>query len=106
MNKRLLISVGLCALMSPSFADGGSRAGCSAQTTRGTWVYTCEGTLPAPAQTATRILGRCSASRAGYFNCLGTHIQIISHWCGCLHGAVYPLQARHKGCGDGCVNIA
>lgn len=72
MNKRLLISVGLCALMSPSLADGGPRAGCSALTTRGTWVYTCEGTLPAPAQTATRILGRCSASRAGYFNCLGT----------------------------------
>lgn len=45
---------------------------CSAQTTRGAWMYTCEGTLPAPAQTATRILGNCTASKTGYFSCTGT----------------------------------
>jgi hypothetical protein len=45
---------------------------CAAQTTRGSWMYTCEGTLPAPAQTAARILGTCSASKTGYFNCTGT----------------------------------
>ena len=72
MTQRLLISLGLCAALSPAFADGGPRASCNAQTTRGSWMYTCEGTLPAPAQTATRILGRCSATRAGYFSCLGT----------------------------------
>jgi hypothetical protein len=47
-------------------------APCAAHTTRGTWMYTCEGTLPAPAQTATRILGSCTASKTGYFNCSGT----------------------------------
>lgn len=72
MNKRLLFSLGLCALVSSSFADNGPRAACSAQTTRGSWMYSCEGTLPAPGQTATRILGRCSATRGGYFTCLGT----------------------------------
>jgi hypothetical protein len=35
-------------------------------------MYTCEGTLPTPAQTATRILGSCTASKTGYFNCSGT----------------------------------
>jgi hypothetical protein len=45
---------------------------CSNDVTRGQWMYTCEGTLPAPAQTATRILGTCSASRSGFFACEGT----------------------------------
>jgi hypothetical protein len=48
---------------------------CAADTTRGNWVYTCEGTLPGPpagAQTDTRILGTCTASRTGVFTCTGT----------------------------------
>lgn len=48
---------------------------CSADTTQGRWMYACEGTLPGPpagAQTATRILGACSASRTGVFTCEGT----------------------------------
>ena len=57
---------GLCA--SSSFAA----QRCDAETTQGTWVYTCEGTLPTPSQTNTRLLGRCSASRTGYFSCEGS----------------------------------
>ena len=57
--------LGLCA--SSSFAS----QRCDAETTQGTWVYTCEGTLPAPAQTNTRLLGRCTANRFGYFSCEG-----------------------------------
>ena len=36
---------------------------CNAATTRGNWVYTCKGSLLAPALTTTRILGNCSGSR-------------------------------------------
>ncbi len=67
MNKRPYAALLLCAFASSAFA--GPR--CDQETTQGSWVYTCEGTLPAPAQTATRLLGRCTASRSGYFNCEG-----------------------------------
>jgi hypothetical protein len=64
---------GLCALASSACATS-ALAGppCNAATTKGTWVYTCEGTLPTPAQTNTRIVGNCTASQAGYFSCAGT----------------------------------
>jgi hypothetical protein len=49
---------------------------CNAETTKGRWMYTCEGTLPAPPtfelQANTRILGSCTATRAGVFTCEGT----------------------------------
>lgn len=50
-----------------------SQAGpsCTQQTTRGTWVYTCEGQLPAPGPTPTRMLGSCTASAAGLWTCSG-----------------------------------
>lgn len=46
-------------------------ASCTQQTTRGTWVYTCEGQLPAPGPTSTRMLGSCTASATGYWTCAG-----------------------------------
>lgn len=65
-------SLGALALAA-SAGDVPTRAGtCNAATTTGAWVYTCEGTLPAPTQTNTRILGNCTASRTGYFSCTGT----------------------------------
>ena len=45
---------------------------CSPQTTRGTWVYTCEGELPIPAMTPARLLGTCTSSRDAYWNCSGS----------------------------------
>jgi hypothetical protein len=41
---------------------------CTQQTTRGYWGFTCEGELGAPA----RILGTCTASRTGVWDCTGT----------------------------------
>jgi hypothetical protein len=63
------------ALLLACMALGGAAQAerpCGADTTRGRWVYTCEGTLPVPEQTATRILGRCSADKSGFFDCSGT----------------------------------
>lgn len=75
MNKRPYAPLLLCAFVSSAFA--GPR--CDQETTQGSWVYTCEGTLPASAQTSpppaqinSRILGRCAANRSGYFSCEGT----------------------------------
>jgi len=45
---------------------------CTPQTTRGYWVYTCEGQLPVPAMTPTRLLGTCNTSRSGYWTCDGS----------------------------------
>jgi hypothetical protein len=73
MKKHLIASLGLFAAVSSAMAGPpGSPPQCNAQTTKGNWVYTCEGTLPAPTQTNTRILGNCSASKSGYFSCQGT----------------------------------
>jgi hypothetical protein len=44
---------------------------CTQQTTRGNWMYTCEGQLPAPGPTPTRMLGTCTASASGYWTCNG-----------------------------------
>ncbi|MCC6195437.1 MAG: hypothetical protein IT518_13315 [Burkholderiales bacterium] len=55
---------------------------CTQQTTRGTWAYTCEGQLPAPDPTPTRMLGSCTASSTGYWTCNGNVNlggQIIPH---------------------------
>ena len=67
MNKRPYAALLLCAFASSAFAS----ARCDQETLHGSWVYTCEGTVPAPTQTAARLLGRCTASRTGYFNCEG-----------------------------------
>jgi hypothetical protein len=57
MNKHRIATAKLAAVCLGCIAAPALAAPpCSAQTTRGTWMYTCEGTLPAPAQTATRIL--------------------------------------------------
>lgn len=72
MHKHLLIPLVLSLGMSSAMADGSASGNCSALTTRGSWVYTCEGSLPAPMQTPTRILGRCTASKSGLFTCAGT----------------------------------
>lgn len=61
-----------------------SQAGtsCTQQTTRGTWMYSCEGSLPAPNPTPTRMLGTCAASATGYWTCTGNVNlggQIIPH---------------------------
>lgn len=63
MNKICVAMLSLCAFSAPVLAN--SNASCNAQTTKGAWVYTCEGTLPAPTQTAARILGRCTATSGG-----------------------------------------
>lgn len=74
-HQRPLATLLLCALSSTAFAS----PRCDQDTTQGSWVYTCEGTLPASAQTSpppaqinSRILGRCTANRTGYFSCEGT----------------------------------
>jgi hypothetical protein len=45
---------------------------CTQQTTRGYWVYTCEGELPIPEMTPVRLLGTCSTSREAYWTCEGS----------------------------------
>jgi hypothetical protein len=73
MNVRHLTLQGLAlACLGAAGVPASAAAPCAAHTTRGTWMYTCEGTLPAPTQTATRILGNCTASKTGYFTCTGT----------------------------------
>jgi hypothetical protein len=69
MHKQLLVGLILCAGVSSAFAA----PACNQQTTRGSWVYICEGTIPtAPGESASaRILGTCNASRLGFFNCTG-----------------------------------
>lgn len=69
MNKPWLML--LCATTWATTAAASGPA-CTPQTTRGDWVYTCEGLLPAPALTPTRILGTCKASKTGFFTCSGT----------------------------------
>jgi hypothetical protein len=56
------------AIASPSFAA----TPCTPQTTRGSWMYTCEGSLPAPTPTPTRMLGNCTSSKSAAWNCTGT----------------------------------
>lgn len=67
MNRLAHLAIVLCAFAPAAYAA----PRCDQDTTQGTWVYTCEGTLPTPNQTETRILGRCSANRTGYFTCAG-----------------------------------
>ena len=67
MIKPLSLLLILGAGMSQAYAD----PSCNQQTTRGAWTYTCEGQLPTPSPTATRMLGTCSASRTGYWTCSG-----------------------------------
>jgi hypothetical protein len=66
LGKGLLISATLLAL--PAWAE----RPCTAELTKGRWMYSCEGTLPAPEQTNTRILGFCEAKPNGHFSCNGT----------------------------------
>ncbi len=68
MNKQLLLLLVAATCANTATASGS----CTPQTTRGDWVYTCEGLLPAPTLTPTRILGTCKASKTGYFSCSGT----------------------------------
>ncbi len=78
MSKRMLVAVILGVGTSTAFAV----LPCNQQTTRGTWAYTCEGTLPTPSPTATRMLGTCIASRSAYWTCEGNVNlggQIIPH---------------------------
>lgn len=68
MNTRSLVALATLAAASAAHAA----PQCTQQTTRGTWMYTCEGTLPAPSPTPTRILGTCTGSPSGYFTCAGS----------------------------------
>ncbi len=68
MKKSSYLILALCAVTSSALAS----PKCDQETTQGTWVYTCEGTLPAPGQTATRILGRCTTSKSALWTCEGT----------------------------------
>jgi len=70
MNRRLFLALAVAAAAMPAAASDNGPS-CSNQTTRGSWVYTCEGTLPTMAQTNTRLLGSCVATRQGYFTCSG-----------------------------------
>ena len=73
MNHRPLALSSLAAVCFATLTASASPApSCNAQTTRGAWMYMCEGTLPSPGQTATRILGSCTSSKTGYFSCTGT----------------------------------
>lgn len=69
MNPYSFAPVVLCVAASSALATNPL---CNQHTTEGSWMYTCEGTLPAPAQTSTRILGSCKSSRSGFFSCHGT----------------------------------
>jgi hypothetical protein len=68
MNRSSYAAFALCAFATSAFAS----QKCDQETTQGTWAYTCEGTLPVPSQTATRLLGRCTASRSGFWDCEGS----------------------------------
>jgi hypothetical protein len=69
MTKHALFMLSLAAMASSAWAT----TPCDQKLTRGSWMYTCEGTLPGPAgPTATRMLGTCSASRSAYWTCSGT----------------------------------
>lgn len=50
----------------PAIADSGI---CSQQTTRGYWVYTCEGEYPVGSPV--RLLGTCTSSRTAFWQCSG-----------------------------------
>lgn len=68
MKMRTLLSLGLWTV-----AFGAQAAPtCTPHTTRGAWVYTCEGSLPSPQPTPTRMLGRCNSSKSAYWTCEGT----------------------------------
>lgn len=71
----VLASLLATAGLPSALANGGSSSNtaCTQQTTRGQWMYTCEGILPFPAPaTPTRMLGTCSTSRSAYWSCTGT----------------------------------
>ena len=68
MNRQLLVLLATATFGTAATAGGA----CMPQTTRGDWMYTCEGLLPAPALTSTRILGTCSASKSAFWTCSGT----------------------------------
>jgi hypothetical protein len=86
----LIAVLGLAAL--PAVAQ----QQCSPQTTRGFWVYTCDGYLtpppPAPAELLpSRILGTCTASKTALWDCTGTVNlggQILDQ-AQALHGQAY-----------------
>jgi hypothetical protein len=67
MHKQLLVALMFGASATSALAG----PTCNQQTTRGAWVATCEGTLPTPEQTSTRLLATCNASRSGYWTCQG-----------------------------------
>ena len=65
MNYRICLLIVASGMALPVMAE----PQCSAQTTRGTWLYTCEGELPVGVPA--RILGTCETSRSGFFDCTG-----------------------------------
>ena len=67
MHKHLFVALVLCAGTSSVFAA----QACTQQITRGSWVYTCEGELPTPAPTSTRMLGTCTSSKTAFWTCEG-----------------------------------
>lgn len=68
MKKRSFATLALCV----AACSVSATTTCTPQTTRGAWVYTCEGSLPTPQPTPTRMLGRCSSSKTAYWSCEGT----------------------------------
>lgn len=71
-TRRIRRAVIAAIAIGTGFAWAGPSETCTQGTTRGNWVYTCEGTLPtAGAPANTRLLGLCSASRTGYWDCSG-----------------------------------
>lgn len=70
LSVRRVVIAAIAIGAGPAWA--GSNETCNQATTRGNWVYTCEGTLPTAAGPAnTRLLGLCSASRTGSWDCAG-----------------------------------
>ncbi len=67
--KRLSLILMISCLVVPSAFAGPA---CRSDTTKGSWVYTCEGLLPGPQLTPTRMLGHCTANRTADWNCEGT----------------------------------
>ena len=68
MNKCFSVAIACGAVSLSAFA--GTK--CEQDTTQGTWVYVCEGSLPTPTQTPTRILGRCASTKQAFWSCEGT----------------------------------
>lgn len=76
MFKHKILSLAILTVLAGATSalanQGSQQPSCTQQTIRGSWMYTCEGALPTPNPTPTRMLGTCTASQTAYWTCQGT----------------------------------